>query len=224
MYDTTTDPPGIVLILSYRTFSDEDYQERAGAECDVVNLVSVFEQMGYQTEVHHDLTWEETLWTVQEFSTSERLRKVGCSIVVVSSHGGKEKSSFATSDGKDVSVRHIHESFIKEQRKEVKQMAKIFFFQFCRGDIFPMWDTDSANHPPENTINFFSTSDGFVAYRDPMRGSIFLSVWCEVLAERAYRDNLDDLFRKVQQRYKRKVGTTPEKQDLGFMKKFYFNP
>lgn len=230
VYDTTTDPPGLVLLLSYRTFSVEDpletkLNERHGAEYDVVNLVTVFGQMGYEVEVHEDLTWEDTIWTVQEFSTSERLRKVGCAIVVVSSHGGKEISSFATSDGKDVSVRHIHESFIKDQSREVRQMAKIFFFQFCRGDINPIRYMDAACHAPENIMSFFSTSDGFVAYRDPASGSIFLSVVCEVLAERAYKDDLDSLFREVQRRYKeRGLGATPEKQDLGFMKKFYFNP
>lgn len=225
VYDTTTGPPGIVLILSYRTFSDEELQERIGAECDVVNLVSVFGQMGYETEVHHNLTWEDTLWTVQEFSTSERLRKVGCAIVVVSSHGGRENCCFSTADGKDVSVRYIHESFITDQSKEVRQMAKIFLFQFCRGEIRPAWHMDSANQPPENIMSFFSTSEGFVAYRNPNQGSIFLSVWCEVLAEKAYKDDLDELFREVQQRYKKRGwGATPEKQDLNFMKKFFFNP
>ncbi|KAG0729701.1 Caspase-7 [Chionoecetes opilio] len=229
VYDTTTEPPGRVLLLSYRTFPEATGATmREGAEHDVANLVSVFEQMGYEIVVREDLTWKDTVWEIQDFSKSKRLKEVGCAIVVVSSHGGNEVSSFLTYDGKDVSVKYLHEVFIKNQSKEVKQMPKIFFFQFCRGNVEPIAhvQTDSvSDHPPENIMSFFSTTDGFVAFRHPLSGSIFLTVVCEVLAERACEDNLDDLFREVQQRYKREgLGATPEKQDLGFRKKFYFNP
>ena len=225
VYDTTTDPPGLVLLLVYKKFSNEKHSERNGAEYDAANLTSVFEQMGYKVEPYMDLKWDETIWRIDEFSTSERLKKVGCSIVVVSSHGGSEASSFITSDGKDISVNHLHQRFIENQSKEVIQMAKLFFFQFCRGEIIPKREMDKVCHAPENIISFFSTSDGFVSYRHSEKGSFFLSVVCEVLAERAYEDDLDDLFRKVQKRYKsERLGTTPEKQDFNFIKKFYFNP
>ncbi|KAK8384928.1 hypothetical protein O3P69_014475 [Scylla paramamosain] len=226
VYDTTTDPPGLVLLLNYITFSVEDIKDRQGAEYDTIKIKSVFQQMGYEVESYMDLTWEDTIWRIKEFSSSEHLKNVGCAIVVVSSHGGHDSSSFTTSDGQDISVSYLHQSFIKNRSREVREMAKIFIFQFCRGEVYPVRETDnSMDFSPKNIVSFYSTSDGFVAYRDPHSGSPFLSVMCEVLAERAFKDNLDDLFREVQRRYKvRGMGTTPEKQDLDFCKKFYFNP
>ncbi|XP_045124086.1 caspase-9-like isoform X2 [Portunus trituberculatus] len=225
VYDTTTDPPGLVLLLNYITFSGSDIKDRQGAEYDTINIKSVFKQMGYEVEAYEDLTWKDTMLRIKEFSTSGRLNKAGCAVVVVSSHGGTDPSSFLTSDGEQVSVSHLHQSF-KDYGKDIRQMAKIFFLQFCRGDVLPVRETDySLDRSPKNIISFYSTSDGFVAYRDPRRGSIFLSVVCEVLAERAYKNNLDDLYRQVQRRYvDRGLGTTPEMQNLGFSKKFYFNP
>ncbi|XP_050713856.1 caspase-1-like isoform X1 [Eriocheir sinensis] len=230
IYDTTTDPPGLVLLLNYRKFSEVTHPEREGAEYDTINLVSVFEQMGYEVESHENKTWEETIWCLKEFSESERLKKVGCAIVVVSSHGGNEKRSFSTSDCQDVSVDYIRNLFIENQCREVREMAKLFFFQFCRGDFSPEYHVELQmdnlrRAAPENIISFFSASDGFVSYRAPLRGSKFLLVLCEVLAENAHEECLDELFREVQRRYSMdELRATPEKQDLNFMKKFYFNP
>ncbi|MPC71206.1 hypothetical protein E2C01_065478 [Portunus trituberculatus] len=112
--------------------------------------------MGYEVEAYEDLTWKDTMSRIKEFSTSERLKKTGCAVVVVSSHGGTDPSSFLTSDGEEVSVSHLHRSFIKDQSKEDDHVV---------------------------------------------------------------------LFREVQNRYQEKgMGTTPEIQNLGFSKTFYFHP
>lgn len=230
VYDTTTNPPGLVLLLNYRTFSEGPHLDREGAEYDTINLISVFEQMGYDIESHLDKTWDETIWCLKEFSKLERLKKVGCAIVIVSSHGGNANRSFFTSDCRDVSVDYIHKLFIEDQCREVREMAKLFFFQFCRGEFSPEYHEEyqmdcMGRRAPENIISFFSTSDGFVSYRATLQGSIFLLVMCEVLAENAHNKCLDELFREVQRRYSNnKWRATPEKQDLNFMKKFYFNP
>ncbi|KAK8384666.1 hypothetical protein O3P69_014322 [Scylla paramamosain] len=112
---------------------------------------------------------------------------------------------------KEDNMRRIKEFSTSERLKK-----------FCRGKIRPIIEENGMDHVSDDIISFYSTSDGFVVYEEPQSGSVFLSVVCE--AERACEDSLDDLFRQVQRRYRLEwLGTTPEKQDLGFSKKLNFN-
>jgi hypothetical protein len=49
-------PKGLSLIINIREYEDRNHSHRQGAENDDQNLEELFKQLGYDTEVHIDLT------------------------------------------------------------------------------------------------------------------------------------------------------------------------
>ncbi|XP_042241198.1 caspase-1-like isoform X3 [Homarus americanus] len=222
VYDTTTIPRGLVLILNYNNFEGRPNQKRNGSTQDVKNLLNLCDQMGYLTEVHTNLTKERTIQIVESFSRQDRLNDVGCAIVTIMSHGFS-RHTFLASDMQHIEVPQIQNYFLENVCPALKNKPKIFLLNFCRGDDTPaIYDSDSIREQPRNMLCIYSTTENFRSYRDTERGCPFIFNLCEVIADHAYEMDLDDLIRKFQKVYH--SSSTPEVQNLGFHKKFYFNP
>lgn len=227
VYDTTTEPPGEVLLLSYDRFCDDD-RRNDGSLSDVQNLTRLFTQMGYGLQTHWNLSKGDTIRTVKSFSANKRLKEAGCVIVVVLSHG-RDRRTFYTSDGSPLRVDSVRDFFLEEACPLMKGKPKIFLFQMCRGEDEPTeFETDSIDavrEPPRNMMVIYSTTEGFVSIRHKDSGSPFVNAFCEVLAEEAWHLSLDELLRKIQKRYNTEgFGAVIDKQDFHFMRRFYFNP
>ncbi|XP_042858386.1 caspase-3-like isoform X2 [Penaeus japonicus] len=227
VYDTTTEPPGEVLILSYDRFGKDDLRNN-GSLSDVETLTGLFAQMGYGLQTHWNLSKRDTIGALRSFSADKRLEKAGSVVVVVLSHG-KDRQTFYTSDGNLLRVGQVRDFFLEESCPQMKGKPKIFLFQMCRGEDEPTeCETDSVDaprEPPRNMIVIYSTTEGFVSFRNVDSGSPFVNVFCEVLAEEAWHLSLDELLRKVQVRYNTEgFGAVIDKQDFHFMRRFYFNP
>ncbi|KAK7024464.1 hypothetical protein SK128_027490 [Halocaridina rubra] len=221
-YDTTTLPRGIVLILNYNDFENRSDMLREGSYLDVLNLRDLSDQMGYETQAHYNLTREQTLDILNTFREQVRLQRVSCAIVAIMSHG-ISRHTFYTSDMNTVTVNEVQNLFFDNQCPYLKNKPKIFLFNFCRGfDIPATLETDLVREQPRNIMCIYSTTESFLSYRDRIRGSPFIRALCEVLANHAHEMDLDNLIRKFQQKYL--PNTTPEIQNLGFYKKFFFNP
>ncbi|XP_063612579.1 caspase Dronc-like isoform X1 [Penaeus indicus] len=227
VYDTTTEPPGEVLILSYDKFCEDDMRND-GSLSDVKNLTHLFTQMGYGLQTEWNLSKADTIRTIKAFSADKRLEKAGCAIVVVLSHG-KDRQTFYTSNGSLMRVDSVRDFFLEEACPLMKGKPKIFLFQMCRGEDEPTEvETDSIDavrEPPRNMMVIYSTTEGFISVRHMDFGSPFVNAFCEVLAEEAWHLSLDELLRKIQKRYNKEgFGAVIDKQDFHFMKRFYFNP
>ncbi|XP_037782364.1 caspase Dronc-like [Penaeus monodon] len=227
VYDTTTEPPGEVLILSYDKFCDDD-RRNDGSLSDVKNLTQLFTQMGYGLQAEWNLSRVDTIRTIKAFSANKRLKKAGCVIVIVLSHG-RDRRTFYTSDGRPLRVDSVRDFFLEEACPHMKGKPKIFLFQMCRGEDEPtevVTDSiDAVREPPRNMMAIYSTTEGFVSVRHKDFGSPFVNAFCEILAKEAWHLSLDELLRKIQKRYNTEgFGAVIDKQDFHFMKRFYFNP
>ncbi|KAK7080475.1 hypothetical protein SK128_005728 [Halocaridina rubra] len=225
-YDTTTDPRGIILILNYQKFQGRIDLQREGSQFDVINLMSLFGQMGYETQVHWDLTEDQTLSIIAAFREQERMRNAGCSVVFIMSHG-IARQTFHTSDMQCVTVDKVKSMFLDGECPYLKGKPKLFFFNFCRGADEPQMtvQSDAVLEVPRDMLFIFSAPEGFRSYRHAERGTPFVLSLCQVLSENAHDHSLDDLLRKFKKTYSTtNYGTTPDIQDLNFAKKFYFNP
>ncbi|XP_071541771.1 caspase-3-like isoform X2 [Panulirus ornatus] len=224
VYDTTYDPRGLVLILNYREFKDRPDLLRKGSQYDVINLQNLFCQMGYETQIHWDLTEDQTLNTVSAFKNQERLQYTGCAIIVVMSHG-IARQTFHTSDMQCITVEKILSMFLNSECVYLKGKPKIFLFNFCRGTDIAHVQTDAVRETPKDILCIYSAPEGFVSYRYEEKGTPFIISWCQVLSENAHNMSLDDLLRKFKKVYSSVGhGITPDIQDLNFAKVFYFNP
>lgn len=225
MYDTTSDPRGLVLILNYQQFKERPDLLRKGSQYDVINLQNLFCQMGYETQIHWDLTEDQTLNTVYTFRNQERLQYIGCAIIVVMSHG-IARQTFHTSDMQCITVDKILSMFLNSECMYLKGKPKIFLFNFCRGTDIPQTvQTDAVRETPRDILCIYSAPEGFLSYRYEETGTPFIISLCQVLSENAHNMSLDDLLRKFKQVYSSaEHGSTPDIQDLNFAKVFYFNP
>lgn len=222
VYDTTTNPRGVVLILNYNRFHDQPHMVREGSHADIENLRNLCSQMGYEEQVYWDLTKGQTITALTRFRNQERLKHVGCAIVAIMSHG-IGTHTFYSSDLMSISVNEVQNLFLDQQCPNLRNKPKIFLFNFCRGLNIPApMETDAVREPPRNMICLYSTTESFLSYRDKVRGCPFIIALCEVLANHAHEMDLDNLIRVFQSKYL--SNATPEIQNLGFYKRFFFNP
>lgn len=222
VYDTTTSPRGLVLILNYNKFHNQPHMTREGSHADIANLKNLCSQMGYEELVHCDLTKRQTIVALTRFRNQERLKGVGCVLVAIMSHG-IGTHTFYSSDMESISVNEVQNLFLDQQCPNLRNKPKIFLFNFCRGMNIPApMETDAVREPPRNMICLYSTTESFLSYRDKVRGCPFIIAICEVLANHAHEMDLDNLIRVFQGKYL--ANATPEIQNLGFYKRFFFNP
>ncbi|XP_066976515.1 caspase-10-like isoform X2 [Macrobrachium rosenbergii] len=225
-YKITSTPRGLVLILNYQRFQNRRELLREGSQFDVINLMNIFSQMGYEPQVYWDLTEDQTISTLDSFRNQRRLKDVDCAIVFVMSHG-VARQTFHTSDMQCVTVDKVQSMFLDSECPFLVGKPKLFFYNFCRGIDEPQLtpQSDAVRETPRDMMNVFSTPEGFRSYRYAEAGTPFVMALCRVLSENACDDDLDDLLRKFKKAYSTSNhGTTPDIQDLNFAKKFYFNP
>ncbi|XP_068229224.1 uncharacterized protein [Palaemon carinicauda] len=225
-YKMTSTPRGIVLIFNYQRFRDRPDLLREGSQFDVINLMNVFSQMGYEPQVYWDLTEDQTMSTLDSFRTQHRLKDIDCAIIFVMSHG-VARQTFHTSDMQCITVDRIQTMFLDTECPFLKGKPKLFFYNFCRGIDEPQLtaQSDAVRETPRDMLNVFSAPEGFRSYRYAEAGTPFVMAFSLVLSESACDDDLDTLLRKFKRVYSSSNhGTTPDIQDLNFAKKFYFNP
>lgn len=97
-------------------------------------------------------------------------------------------------------------------------------------------ESDSIGGSPSLNIATFydmkicySTVSGYNAFRDPVEGSWYVQIMCQVFAEHAHDTHLEDLLKIVGElmNLKRTEGDhlqTVSNEDRGFNKNLYFNP
>ncbi|XP_076242038.1 death regulator Nedd2-like caspase [Calliopsis andreniformis] len=152
-YPMRSKPRGLVLIITNICYKNSDDVPRSSAAHDEQNLRELFEQMGFRVISHINLTGQELIEKVREFSQSKDLRTVDSCFVIISSHGtrnaqyqvteiesvdynsgGTSKSNSKIPNYKTVLCADILECFTAEACPHLAGKPKIFIFQLCRGD------------------------------------------------------------------------------------------
>lgn len=75
----------------------------------------------------------------------------------------------------------------------------------------------------------YATVPGYRSFRDPLDGSWYIQIMCEIWSEHAHDTHLDDLLKMVGstasvKRTENSKLQTCSNEDRGFFKKLYFNP
>ncbi|XP_076180521.1 death regulator Nedd2-like caspase isoform X2 [Ptiloglossa arizonensis] len=172
-YPMRSKPRGLVLIITNIHYKYSSKVPRSSATHDAENLKQLFEQMGFKVISYLDLTGEELIEKIKEFSKCEDLRKVDSCFVIISSHGSIDADCEITKiegvdynpeskvqNSKTVSCMDILGLFTAKVCSDLAGKPKIFIFQLCRGNKtqnsikVPRHTTDTNNFNSSNeTVN-----------------------------------------------------------------------
>ena len=159
-------PRGICFILNNEQFdnemNDERYlDEREGSEVDAKKLQSVFTDFHFIVRMKKNLSAHETIEYFQQIANEDH-SEYDCFVACILSHGCSE--GFYGVDHKLVSMDDILYGF--KQCKSLKEKPKLFFAQFCRGEMIDEVVRDS--YAPHNVHRGNpSEADIYLAYATP---------------------------------------------------------
>nr|XP_006625556.2 PREDICTED: caspase-7-like [Lepisosteus oculatus] len=166
-----------------------DLDIRNGARRDTKRLHKILSRLGFQVDIHNDLSANEIQ---QVFKTASTEPVDNCFVGVLSSHG--EEGLIFGADGAAVRLADIFGWF---GNPVMAEKTKVFFVQACRGTDLDSGvelqtdspelsqEEDSFSHChaiPINCAVTFATSPGYSAFLHPL-GSVFIQTLCDLLEE-----------------------------------------
>ncbi|XP_066566250.1 caspase-14-like isoform X1 [Amia ocellicauda] len=186
---------------------------RPGAHCDLTTLRSLLTNYKFDLTEMIDPTSKDVIPKIMEFrdEINQRRWEVSCCMVVIMAHG--QYGRIKAADGGSVKLEDIFNVFDNHQCPELRQKPRAFVVQACRGDVFSFNPnvTDAANiqdeGPPTlkipsfcDTLCVYATPPGREARRSPSSGCPVIEEMGRVFEESADRDDLFELFTKVNRR------------------------
>lgn len=141
-------------------------------------------------------------------------KKYDCCVVVILSHG-HQNETISAADGQYKLQTMLVDRVAMNETLQGK--AKIFIVAACKGDAevqlhrtpaeqaARLLQTDAQPFVTEpkllpymrDTLKCFSTYEGFVSYRDPERGTVFVQELCRQLSEHGKTMHLEDILKHV---------------------------
>ncbi|XP_064832986.1 caspase-8-like isoform X3 [Oncorhynchus masou masou] len=131
-YAMTGRKRGYCLIINNYNFrnSPKPLNNREGTQVDESSLVSVFEWLGFETQIEPDCSREQLLSRVEELRSRDH-SQMDCLVCCVLSHG-LEGCVYGV-DGLKVRVRELTEPFSGLECSSLRGKPKLFFIQACQG-------------------------------------------------------------------------------------------
>ncbi|XP_041370746.1 caspase-3-like [Gigantopelta aegis] len=187
IYTMTRFPRGIAMIINNVVYNAPGLEKREGSGVDVKNLKDMFRISGYMTVVQfNDLTDSEMMIEVKKMAAGDH-REYDCFICCILAHGGR--GTVKGVNGKDVQLQTIFSQFRGPNCPSLVGKPKLFFIQACQGSqeqrnvVAPRYQSDVIRdetpvHMAAEGEDFFiacSTEPGFVSYRHPEKGSVFIT-------------------------------------------------
>lgn len=197
-YPMTSAKRGVCLIVNNNDFTESRGNVRRGTMIDRENLRTVFEWLGFETEIHQDCNRSKMLSVLQELSSRDH-SQVDCLVCCVLSHG--EEGSVCGVDDSVVKISELMDPFDGLKCRSLADKPKIFFIQACQGTkvqkaVF-IEDDSSAFSPVESDavkiresipagadfLVGMSTLPSFVSFRQSDIGSWFIQSLCQNLIQ-----------------------------------------
>uniref|UniRef100_A0AAX7VNX5 Caspase a n=1 Tax=Astatotilapia calliptera TaxID=8154 RepID=A0AAX7VNX5_ASTCA len=238
----------VALLITNKTF--DGYSTRHGAEKDEYEMHCMLADLGYDVVKCRNLTVkiEEAL---QKFSKHPHLVHTDSVFVVIMSHGSLQ--GVCGTDCKPFEIENIYKSLNTQNCPALHNKPKVIIIQACRGDeaglvVLPDEDlakanitqqnsslfasgrnieTDAVVHKEKDFISLLSCTPNTTSYRDESYGSYFIQYIVEIFKEFADVDHIEELFRKVMQRFEEsEFGEIqmPSKDRCTLTKNFYLLP
>ncbi|CAN9504596.1 unnamed protein product [Ophioblennius macclurei] len=196
-----------VLVYVAQFYPGVGLGNRPGAERDAKRLHRILRKLGYEVELHKDLSSGE----IDQLFRRESQRPVkDCFLAVLSSHG--EEGCVFGADGNAVQLSRIFSSF---DNKNMEEKTKVFLVQACRGRCLDdgvevdsgggLGDSEDLSFlqclslPVDSTV-MYATAPGYAAFMHPL-GSVFLQTFCDLLEDRNSKNlELTRLMTRLSQR------------------------
>lgn len=214
-------PRGLVHVFNYKFDGQGKKWERLGAEHDSTRLRTTFTKMGYETRLHENLKYQDTMAMLTSICRSRQLMDLDALIFFFLTHG-KDPYTFYTNDQNEVNLFNVRGLFTDSQCPAMKGKPKIFFMNYCRGDKMERRELDTVtDESPNDMATIHAAAEGIMAIRSPSRGTHFVDHLCHVLTNYSRSRELRELYCIL--REEMKESTKPMWEDYGF-RSFYFNP
>lgn len=197
---------GVALIINNKQF--RRHSERSGSDRDEANLVQTWLYLGYRVEVRRNCTsaqitgifqdMDHFLETSDKASGAENAVANDSFVSCILSHGNKDEIIGADSKG----VKMVELERMIGRSKKLRSKPKLFFVQACRGSNAgaEIQSDDDKQHRVNNRSDMFfsyATVPGDHAYRDPTKGSWFVTEMCKTLCELAPSCTLYEMQQRV---------------------------
>ncbi|XP_034404041.1 caspase-1-like isoform X2 [Cyclopterus lumpus] len=245
----------VALLITNIKFTNEKLN-RNGAEKDEENTEKLLTSLGYEVVKHTNLTGKAIDDAVIEFSKHPKLKETDSVLLVIMSHGklgavlGVDWKMDGDERPDEFPINNIYKHLGPHKCPALLNKPKIIIIQACRGgEEGSVLVRDAANpnvvcdHAGEENIeddnlrfvnkekdfiSLLSCTPDTVSYRHRDHGSFLMQYVAEVLNTFAHKDDIEELFRKVMQRFedfpiptKRQM---PTKDRCTLTKRFYFFP
>ncbi|CAI5693622.1 caspase-1-like [Oreochromis niloticus] len=246
----------VALLITNRNFSDERLT-RKGAEVDEENMDKLLRSLHYEVVKYKDLTGKKIDEALMKFSKHPKLKETDSVFVVIMSHGKRGivlgVNHREEGEPDEFPVDNIYKYLGSQKCSALLNKPKIIIIQACRGEsggsvmvsdsAKVVCDDVSQSHFDENSIvddstryvhkekdfiSLLSSTPDTVSYRQEDRGSFLIQFIKEVFNTCSHEDDIDELFRKVMQRFEdfpsEKLRQMPTKDRCTLTKRFYLFP
>ncbi|XP_058123623.1 caspase Dronc-like [Anopheles ziemanni] len=242
---------GVAFILNMISFVNDTLPERKGATVDGKNLISLFQQLGFQVFYNENVTLAKYKELVAKLKSSNHL-PCDCFVFYILSHGkrheDKDSDYIFLYDTSLLRIQDILVEFSAQECKKLIDKPKLFFFSVCRGEnsdlgshrLARMTERDGVmlnrrEMVPINTPTYcdmllcYATVPGFAALRDPSTGSWFVESMCRVWAKHAHEMDVETMMKLVGKDTASNRTNALELQTIsteqrGFFHHLYLNP
>ncbi|XP_077333427.1 caspase-3-like [Lithobates pipiens] len=191
--------------------------DRPGTNKDVEALSEVFKSFGFQVRIENNATAEKIIEVMEKVAKEDHSQR-GCFVCVVLSHG-KEGGFYCTDDFME--EEYLFNLFKGESCKQLVGKPKLFFIQACRGRKVDRGVTPYASEAITSTgkipieadfLCHYSTSQGYVAFRDTSYGSWFIQSLCDMLTKYGKKYELMQILTRVNHKVAFEYGTCVKKE------------
>lgn len=225
-YKMETNNRGLFVIINNRDFlpgSGFENDPRNGTDVDCKQMKELFTELGFQVEVHTNVTTQEMRAVFMAVSKKDHsgYSAFGCCIL---SHG-EEGAVFGTDD-----MIEIKELTKMLRDTKLNGKPKLFFIQACKGSDY--METVSADDPradkmdadsPDDQENLnipseadfmyaYSTVPGYLSWRDEENGSWFIQAVTKVFRANAHKLDVGRMLTRVNLEVSKFEYATGEKQ------------
>ena len=121
---------GYCLIINNMKF--RKYLYREGSIVDELRLKQVFEQLGFELKIYHNLSANDITEKLEKLSKHQKLSEDDALVVIILSHGTVDDVVIG-SDDEPVSIQSLLNYFNVKNCRQLIDKPKIFFINACRG-------------------------------------------------------------------------------------------
>ncbi|XP_062851378.1 caspase-6-like isoform X2 [Trichomycterus rosablanca] len=235
---------GYALIFNQEKFAkpksakQKSAKQRHGTNVDRDNLRERFTALGFRVSVHNDLKEERMMDELRKAALANHTDE-DCFVCIILSHGKKDHIS---AFDKVIEINTITDQFRGDNCPSLVGKPKIFIIQACAGSkkddpVTPMVGgaihtgiKDPVLYTLPTGADFlmcYSVTEGFVSYRDPESGGLYIQELCKALEEHGSTLEFTELLTLVSMSVSR-LEPLEKKQMPCFTsmltKKLYFKP